>query len=111
MLLSSRIRTGLVKTLFIPNNSQMLQLLIIRLLARLDSAPTSGIPPGTNGFERFVRLAPSRFNDIAREKAYDFLTRYHDRLFNLGILEAHGVSYTSMNFQEWPRNTEISSCL
>ncbi|KAH0773387.1 hypothetical protein KY290_010524 [Solanum tuberosum] len=87
----------------VPDTAQMLQVLIVRLLPRLDSAPNSSIYPGTAGspsvgfqthgfasvpslalprfaaplvsssvvmyvaeqksFERFVRLAPSKFDD------------------------------------------------
>ncbi|KAH0725137.1 hypothetical protein KY284_001002 [Solanum tuberosum] len=131
--------------------------LIVRLLARLDSAPPSGVLLGTLGspiivgvtspvqgpsvgfetpdsssvpsmaplrfaapplfasaaisvaeqesFERFVRLAPPKFHSMAKEKSYDFLTKCQDRLFNLGILEAHGVSNPSYQFagmaKEW----------
>ncbi|KAK4731686.1 hypothetical protein R3W88_024674 [Solanum pinnatisectum] len=33
-------------------------------------------------FERFVRLAPHRFDNTTGEKAYDFLTECQDKLFN-----------------------------
>jgi len=48
--------------------------------------------------ERFVRLVPHKFDNTTGEKAYDFLTKCQDKLFNQGILEAHGVSYTSYQF-------------
>ena len=55
-------------------------------------------------FERFVRLAPPRFDGISRYGAYDFLTECQDRLFNLGILEVHRVAYTSYQFTSMPKS-------
>lgn len=49
-------------------------------------------------FERFVILAPPKFNGTVGYGAYDFLTECQDRLFNLGILKAHKVTYTSYQF-------------
>lgn len=56
----------------------------------------------------FVRLAPLRFNGISKDGAYDFLIECQDRLYNLGILEVHRVTYTSYQFtsiaREWWRS-------
>lgn len=45
-------------------------------------------------FKRLMQLAPSRFDGTTDDRAYDFLSKYQDRLFNLVILESHGVAYT-----------------
>ncbi|KAG5606744.1 hypothetical protein H5410_028236, partial [Solanum commersonii] len=47
-------------------------------------------------FERFVRFAPLKFDSTPREKAYDSLTKCHNMLFNLGILEAHREQFTGI---------------
>ncbi|KAK4724123.1 hypothetical protein R3W88_026902 [Solanum pinnatisectum] len=96
--------------------------LIVRLLSRLDRVPTSGIRPDTTDYPITVgakspfqepsvgfqtpysssvpSLAPPifvalPFDSTSGEKDYDFLTECRDIFFYLGILVAHGVSYTS----------------
>lgn len=66
---------------------------------RFSTTPVSAMSLSEQkNFERFVILAPPKFNGTAGYGAYDFLTECQDRLFNLGILEAHGVAYTSYQF-------------
>lgn len=43
----------------------------------------------------FITVIPPKFDGTIRDGAYDFLTECQDQLFNLGILEAHGVAYNS----------------
>lgn len=43
---------------------------------------------------RFLRLALSRFSDASSKDAYGFLISFEDRLYNLGLVEPHGVDYT-----------------
>lgn len=46
-------------------------------------------------FQRFTRSGPSRFSGVVHENAYKFLTDYREKLYNLGLHELHGVSYTT----------------
>ncbi|KAG5614751.1 hypothetical protein H5410_014575 [Solanum commersonii] len=115
------------------NYTLMLHELIVRLLDRLDSIPLScvlsgtscshfivGATPPTSDLASALLLAPLRFavphisasvvmfvakfDDTTGDKAYDFLTECQHRLFNLGILEAHGMLILLISSHEWPRN-------
>ncbi|KAH0688993.1 hypothetical protein KY289_016351 [Solanum tuberosum] len=90
------------------NNTLMLHELIVRLLDRLDSIPLSCVLPGTSCSPMIVGATPPigtlRFDDTTGDKAYDFLTECQDRLFNLGILEAHGMLILLISSHEWPRS-------
>lgn len=44
---------------------------------------------------RFLRLAPSRFSRATGEDAHDFISSCEERLHNLGLLESHGLDYTT----------------
>lgn len=44
---------------------------------------------------RFIRLGPPRFSGAPGEDAYEFLVSCQERLHNLGLVESHGVDYTT----------------
>ncbi|KAK4706559.1 hypothetical protein R3W88_033879 [Solanum pinnatisectum] len=54
-----------------------------------------------------MSIGTLRFDDTTRDKGYDFLTECHDRLFNLGILEAHGMLILLISSHEWPMSGRV----
>ncbi|KAL3326045.1 hypothetical protein AABB24_036983 [Solanum stoloniferum] len=47
-------------------------------------------------FERFRKMDPPQFNGGHGKDAYEFLISFHERLHNLGLVEARRVDYTSL---------------
>ncbi|KAG5615105.1 hypothetical protein H5410_014929 [Solanum commersonii] len=58
-----------------------------RFASRPISASTTMLVAEKKSFDGFFGLAPPMFDDTAGRKIYDFLTKFQDKFFNLGILE------------------------
>ena len=43
---------------------------------------------------RFRLINPPTYTGDLTEDAYDIIVSFHERLYNLGIVESHGVDYT-----------------
>lgn len=46
-------------------------------------------------FGRFLKFNPLRFSSAPSENAYKLLIFYKYRLHNLGLVETHGIDYTT----------------
>lgn len=46
-------------------------------------------------YERFTHLVPPRFIGAVDKDDYEFFINCLEKLHNLGLLESHGVSYTT----------------
>uniref|UniRef100_M1DWP0 Uncharacterized protein n=1 Tax=Solanum tuberosum TaxID=4113 RepID=M1DWP0_SOLTU len=62
------------------------------------------VPEHDDAIEQQTKIGTLGFDDTTGDKAYDFLTECQDRLFNLGILEAHGMLILLISSHEWPRS-------
>ena len=64
-------------------------------------------------FERFTHLGPPRLRGIVGKDTYEFLINYHEKLYNLGLIELYGVAYNTYQLRDITRDQwrSLISCI